>query len=100
MQDAEKGEVTVGSVWDQYMDIYVLQGYKEGYEEGYEEGYQEGKEEGRIKATVSIIESCAQENHVSIEEACKMFDLTYQEYLDFKAELKAIEEKEAKEAAN
>ena len=92
MQDAEKGEVTVGSVWDQYMDIYVLQGYKEGYKEGIEEG--------RIKATVSIIESCAQKNHVSIEEACKMFDLTYQEYLDFKAELKAIEEKEAKEAAN
>ena len=85
MQDAEKGEVTVGSVWDQYMDIYVLQ------------GKEEGKEEGKIRATISLIESGAQKNHVSIEKVCEMFDLTYQDYLDFKAELKAIEEQEALE---
>ena len=94
MQDVEKGEVTVGSVWDQYMDIYVLQGKKEGIEEGKKEG----KEEGRIGAIVSIIENYAQDYHISIEESCKILKHTYQEYLDFKAELKAIEEQEALEA--
>ena len=86
----------MGSVWDQYMDIYVLQGYKEGYKEGY----QEGIEEGRIGAIVSIIENYAQDYHISIEESCKIHKHTYQEYLDFKAELKAIEEQEAQEAAS
>ena len=86
MQDVEKGEVTVGSVWDQYMDIYVLQGKKEGIEEG------------KIRAIVSIIENYAQDYHISIEESCKILKHTYQEYLDFKAELKAIEEQEALEA--
>ena len=90
MQDVEKGEVTVGSVWDQYMDIYVLQGKKEGKKEGIEEG--------RIGAIVSIIENYAQDYHISIEESCKILKHTYQEYLDFKAELKAIEEQEALEA--
>ena len=101
-KDEQKGEVTVGSVWDQYMDIYVLQGKKEGIEEGKkegkEEGKKEGKEEGRIGAIVSIIENYAQDYHISIEESCKILKHTYQEYLDFKSELKAIEEQEALEA--
>jgi flagellar biosynthesis/type III secretory pathway protein FliH len=78
-----------------WLEIFV---YTEGLNEGLEKGLKQGREQGReqgekigfMKGKISAIETLVAKKDFTLEQACKMFEMTPQQYLK---EKEALEKK-------
>ncbi len=72
----EEDHVTMKGIFSQVWD--------EGKTEGIEEGKEEGKKEGEAKKMVECIEKAMRKLNLTLEEACDIFDVTENKYVEAK----------------
>ncbi len=76
----EEDHVTMKGIFSQVWD----EGKTEGIEEGKKEGIEEGKKEGEAKKMVECIEKAMRKLNLTLEEACDIFDVTENKYVEAK----------------